>query len=302
MNRLQKKCLVTAAGTHFLVVVVFFCSAFIRPAPKVDDSQVVEIIPSNILPTGETSGVKDAPPPPKAQETPMAKPPEPQHNTPPPAPRPQPQPQPVVKQVEPTPPPEPEKVTDPDMPSLELKKESKPKPHKIDVTLNPVKVKPQKVDNHKAEEEAKAEAEARAEADRAARHARDQKIKAFSTAATSILSGESSSTSVEIRGDSTASSASYSTVVKSIYTQRWILPDKVDNDDAIVKASVTISRDGKVIDAHIVGPSGDANVDRSVRQTLERVTQLPSFPEGMTDSQKTYIINFNLKAKREMLG
>lgn len=300
MNRLQKKCLVAAAGTHFLVVVVFFCSAFIRPAPKVDNSQVIELIPSNILPTGETSGVKDAPPPPKAKETPIVKPPEPQQNIPP---TPPPQPQPAVKQVEPTPQPEPEKVTDPDMPSLEPKKEIKLKtPHVIVPTLTPTKVKPPKVDNHKAQEEAEAEAEAQAEADRAARHARDQKIKALSSAASSILNGTSKSTTVELRGDSTASSASYATVVKSIYTQRWILPDKVDNDDAIVKASVTISRDGKVIDAHIVGPSGDANVDRSVRQTLERVTQLPSFPEGMTDSEKTYYIYFNLKAKREMLG
>jgi TolA protein len=191
-------------------------------------------------------------------------------------------------------------VTDPDMPSLEPKKEIKPKtPHVIVPTLTPTKVKPPKVDNHKAEEVA--EAEAQAEADRAARHARDQKIKALSNAATSILSGTSSSTKVELKGDGAVSSANYATVVKSIYTQRWIPPETADNDNARVKVSVTIRRDGRVTDAHIVGPSGDSGVDRSVQRTLERVTDLPAFPDGMTEPEHTYLIYFDLGAKRQML-
>ncbi len=36
-------------------------------------------------------------------------------------------------------------------------------------------------------------------------------------------------------------------------------------------------------------------------RTLDRVTFIAPFPDGSTEKQKTFIINFNLKAKR-MLG
>jgi TonB family protein len=56
-----------------------------------------------------------------------------------------------------------------------------------------------------------------------------------------------------------------------------------------------------VVIANITRPSGDAAVDRSVQATLHRVTFIRPFPEGSTDKQRTYNINFNLKAKR-LLG
>jgi hypothetical protein len=39
-------------------------------------------------------------------------------------------------------------------------------------------------------------------------------------------------------------------------------------------------------------------VDKSVQRTLDRVTFIAPFPEGAKDKQRTYTINFNLKAKR----
>jgi TonB family protein len=301
MTRLQKKCLVAAAGTHFLLVVALLCSAFIRPAPKVDDSPVLDVIPPNLIDAALSSGVKDAPPPPPPA-SPVTQPTPPAQNTPPPAP--EPKPQPVVKPVEPTPEVEPERPKDPDAPSLEPKKEIKPKPptppHKIEVSLKPVKIKPP-IDNHRAEEEAEAEAEAQAEAAKAAQHARDARVKAFRNAANSIRESASSSTTVVLPGDSSVAYANYATIVKSIYTQRWIPPDTVDNDKARVEVSVTIQRDGHVTDAHIIDRSGDSNVDRSVQRTLERVTDLPHFPDGTTDNERTYVIYFDLGAKRQML-
>ena len=65
--------------------------------------------------------------------------------------------------------------------------------------------------------------------------------------------------------------------------------------------SVTIASDGTVISSHIKEYSGDASVDESVRRTLERVQFIEPFPAGSTDKQRSYIINFNLKAKR-LLG
>jgi TonB family protein len=90
-------------------------------------------------------------------------------------------------------------------------------------------------------------------------------------------------------------------VVKSIYEQAWTPPDDTASDDAIAKVSVTIGSDGAVITSHVVNPSGDARVDASVQRTLDRVNFVAPFPDGAKEKERTFIINFNLKAKR-MLG
>ena len=74
MTRLQKKCLIAAAGTHLLVVVVVLCSGFIASKPKQDDTQVLDVIPANLIDAAFNSGVKNPPTPPP---TPITKPPEP---------------------------------------------------------------------------------------------------------------------------------------------------------------------------------------------------------------------------------
>jgi TonB family protein len=77
-----------------------------------------------------------------------------------------------------------------------------------------------------------------------------------------------------------------------------MLPDTAANDEANVKVSVTIARDGQVIEAHIVERSGDFSLDASVQRTLDRVRDIAPFPDDAKDQERTYIINFNLKAKR----
>jgi TonB family protein len=92
--------------------------------------------------------------------------------------------------------------------------------------------------------------------------------------------------------------ASYDQVVQSIYWHAWIPPEDTASDAAITKATVTIASDGTVLSGHIIKPSGDASVDKSVQRTLDRVTFIAPFPEGAKEKQRTYTINFNLKAKR----
>jgi TonB family protein len=65
---------------------------------------------------------------------------------------------------------------------------------------------------------------------------------------------------------------------------------------------VTIQRDGRVTDAHIVDPSADSSVNISVQRALDRVSTLPAFPDGMHETERTYIIYFDLGTKRQMLG
>ena len=106
-------------------------------------------------------------------------------------------------------------------------------------------------------------------------------------------------TTVDMPGNSSgAAYANYRDVIVSIYYEAWTPPDNTDNDEANTRVSVTIANDGTVISARIVTPSGDANVDASIQRTLERVTFIAPFPKGAMEKERTYIINFNLKAKR----
>jgi TonB family protein len=276
MNRLQKKCLIAAAGTHLLLVVAVLCSGFITSKPKPDDSQVLDVIPANLIDAAFNSGVKGAKPPPP---TPVVKPIEP------------------VKQVEPVTPPEkiqPEDEKPVVKPEIE---KPKPKEHVIKPDLTVVKRDKPKVVNNSAAEAEKAAKEAAREA----KLVRDARIRAIQNAARSIKENTSSSMTVDMPGDSTAAYANYASIVKSRYTQAWRPPDDTASDDANVKVSVTIANDGRVISAHIIERSGDGSVDRSVQNTLDRVSEIAPFPDGSTDKERSYIINFNLKAKR-MLG
>jgi TonB family protein len=288
MNRLQKKCLIATAGFHLLLLVILLVGpGFFAAKPKPDDTQVLDVIPANLIDAAFSSGVKAAQPPPP---TPIVKPPEPQ-----PQPTPEP-PKPVVK-PEPVKQPDPEPVKPPDkLPPDDLKPvvkpSTKPPEHIIKPDLKPIvrKTPPKDTDNSAAEAEAKEQ-----------KRLRDQKAKAFLNAARSIKENSSSATTVETPGPGSVSYANYASVVKSIYTQAWTPPDDTASDDANVRVSVVIGRDGSVITSRVLTPSGDASVDRSVQRTLDRVTFIAPFPDGSKEKEKTFIINFNLKSKR-MLG
>ena len=285
MTRLQKKCLIAAAGTHLLVVVVVLCSGFITSKPKPDDTQVLDVIPANLIDAAFNSGVKNPPTPPitKPPEppTPIADPPKPVVTPPEP-----------VKPVEPVKPPE--EVKPVEKPDVEIPKPKPPKPpHVVKVNKDLVTV-----DNKQAQKEA---AEAAKKAALEEKRLLDKKLKAIQTAANSIKNNSSSATTVDMPGTSSVSYASYASYVKTVYERDWTPPDDTASDDANVKVSVTISRDGTVAASRILNPSGDKKVDASVQRTLDHIDFIRAFPADAKEKEKTFIINFNLKAKR-MLG
>ena len=287
MNRLQKKCLVAAAGTHLLIVVAVLCSGFITSKPKVDDSQVLDVIPAQLIDALANSGVKGAKPPPPA---PPVKPPEPQQ------PQPEPPKQPVKIVEPPTPP---EKIQPEDEKPVVKPEIEKPKPkeHVIKPDLTVVKRdKPKVVDNSAAEAKKAAE-----EAAKEAKRLADARAKAFQRAARSIKDNASSATTVEMRGESSVSYANYALAVKSIYDRAWTSPENITKDDAVTEATVTISRDGQVISSRITRRSGDASLDASVQRALDRVSFVAPFPDGATDSERTFTIFFNPQVRR-LLG
>jgi len=125
-----------------------------------------------------------------------------------------------------------------------------------------------------------------------------QRARALRKAVQNLKKNFSPGTTIDMPGNSSAAYASYADAVKSVYDQAWTLPDSMASDSENVKVSVTIASDGTVISARIIEPSGDSALDASVQRTLERVTFIAPFPEGTTDKQRTYTINFNPQVKR----
>jgi protein TonB len=265
MNRLQKKCILATAGIHLLLLVILLVGpAFFEPRPKPDDLQVLDVISANLIDAQFTSGVRNAQPP---APTPVATPPPPQPQPTPPAP------QPVV-----TPPTLAERLekmfkSEPPKPAPE-----KVQPHKIQPDLKPVV--------HNASKNVP---------DDAAKRARTLR-----KAIRSLKKNLSSSTTVDMPGNSSVAYASYATAVKSIYAQTWeqVPLASIANEDENVKVRVTIASDGTVISARIIESSGDAALDASVQKTLERVTFVAPFPEGTTDKERTYTLGFNPQLRK----
>jgi TonB family protein len=288
MNRLQKKCLITTAGFHLLVVTLVCCSGFFTftRKSKPDDTPLLTVIPANLIDAEFNSGVKGAQPPAPTPTAPP-QPPEPQP--------PQPKPPEPVKPVEPVKPPEPtpikpQKLSPDDLkPTKPVERPVKPEPKKPEISLKPVVRNTPKVTDTTAAEAAREKRE------------REARLRAITSAARAIKDNSSTSTTVDMPGTGSVSYANYASVVKSIYTQAWIPPDDTASDDANTRVSVTIGSDGTVISSRILNPSGDSRVDGSVQRTLDRVTFVAPFPDGAKEKQRTFIINFNLKAKR-MLG
>jgi len=274
MNRLQKKCVIATAGFHLLLLLVLlFGSAFFNPQPKPDNTQVLDVIPANLVDALVSSGVRQAAPPTPAPA--IVTPPQPAPPTPP-----QPAPKPVV-----TPPPtlteRLEKILMPEpKPVKPVPETPAPKTHQIQINTQLVSRNTPKntttPDNPQRD------------------------TRAISTAIRNLQKNLSPGMTVDMPGDSTVAYANYASVVKSIYDQAWTLPDSIANDDENVKVTVTIARDGSVISSRIIEKAGDAPVDNSVQRTLDRVTYIAPFPDDATDRQRTYTINFNPKAKRTL--
>jgi TonB family protein len=220
---------------------------------------VLDVIPANLIDAQFNSGVRGAqPPPPDLQPAPQPPAAQPVVSRPPPTPA----PEPVVKPEPVKPTPAPDKV----------------EPHKI------------QIDTHLVTRNA---SQKTSTPDNSAQQAR-----ALRKAIRSLKQNFSPSTTVDMPGTSSVAYASYRDVIGSIYYQAWTPPDETSNDNAIVKARIEIASDGTVVSAHIITPSGDAKVDDSVQRTLERVTFIAPFPEGMTEKERPFTISFNLKTKR----
>jgi len=80
------------------------------------------------------------------------------------------------------------------------------------------------------------------------------------SAAKNLRSELSSGTTVEMPGadGSGVSYANFLDALKKIYSDAWIVPDGVTDDEATATASVTIARDGRVVSWKIIRSSGNS--------------------------------------------
>jgi TonB family protein len=282
MNRIQKKCFIGSMILHgVLAITLILGPAFLSheapPAP------LLQVVPDSDHITDDPThgGDRTAQPPPPVAESQL----------------PQPTPPPVVEQPVPQKPEPPKEIVKPEPPKVAAVDpkgtDPKPAPKKtpqISTNLVPSAKSPTKVAaNNAASIKAKERADQR------------RKAAIIASAISGINNGVAPSTKVDIApgpGEGGALSANYRDLVGSIYQSTWDPPSNPATDNAIVKASVTIASDGRVISARITVASGDAEVDASVKRTLDQVTYIAPFPKGSTDKERTYPIKFDLKAKR----
>lgn len=338
MGRNQKKCLIASTGVHgFLLLLLVVGSGFLLPERKPSqDFPRLKVVPTrlidealsggggnpNIRPTeaiqkGETltptPPAPPAPAPKKEIAPPKAKPPEPEPEpeaeTPAAVQTPEPPPknvvQPKVKEL-----PSKTKPNREPKPVKDVKETSRPTPKAVAKETVPLDLKPvtrRDTDRQKEEAEAQAKAEARRRAEetrlreaeaRARGLANEKATRMLGAAITALKAGFNTGTAVETSGPGGEAYAGYDQFVKEAYDNAWLVTQDLTDENSTARVSVTIRSTGHVVDAKIINRSGNTPLDRSVERALRNVRFIAPFPEGAKDKQRTFIINFNLKAKR----
>ena len=318
MNRLQKKCMMASGGLHVLLVLILFLGpAFLPKKPEAPTVEVLEILPVDPKMTdGRTHGGSGQPAvaESKPEQQPQAA--QPQPTPPPPAPQPQPQPpqreeaKEEVKEVEPPkakPQPEPVEKDDPD--DFVIKTVKKPEKTPTKATSSSTTKKPSSsskiefssvIKSPRTSTTSRTTTRSDAVADSRAKALQDL-AKAIGGARSNIGSRTRGGTTVEFPGGDGSGGpvyVNYMQYVISAFDRAWIDPTDVDDERATVKTEIVVSRSGEIVSAKITSKSGISSLDRSVLRAINGVGKLPAFPEGARDSQRTFIINFNLKSKR----
>ena len=305
MSRLEAKCFITSAVLHGLLATVFLAgSAFMASKAPDNDLPILNVIPARLVDEAISGGGAPGPPPLQvvapgpAPVVPVAPPPAPRPVVPAPPAAP-----PVAPPVRP-PSAAPPRVTEPDEvpenPSL-TEKSTAPR-HQIVINKKPVVLGSEPATaaaNARAQRIAQAQEEARAYA--LAEGARRQQVNGIVKTLSTGLSGSVSIESIGGAGEGGTGGeayANYAQAIKSLYDKQWRDPADVIDDALTVRTQIVIARDGTIVLARIVKLSGNVALDRSVKSALEGVQRAPPFPEGATDRERTYFINFNLKSRR----
>lgn len=317
MNAVQKKCLLASAGMHGLLLCAVVFGAAFRSADKLEKIRPAEFIAAADIERALRSrpGLTPTPPPPPATVPKTAVepvPPAPRIQvTVPPAPAPKPVQPPVV---EPTPKPAPTvaEVRKPAPIKVEIKEVLRPVKGPDSIPVNLTTVKPAAPKSTvkvaledikvRGDEKAREAASNKAKVGDLARAQRQEAVGRVSDALANLQKSLVHAVPTD-SGDSGNEEAAvdYGLLVVALYQNAWVVPQGVADSGIVAQASVTIGRDGRVIEARLVKSSGRAVLDKSIEGALRGVKFVAPFPAGDKERERTFIIDFNLKAKR-LLG
>ncbi len=127
----------------------------------------------------------------------------------------------------------------------------------------------------------------------------NSRVVMFDQALKALGQGVSPSTTIttDFGGGGSGEASEYAQFVKDAYTRGWNPSGSgVTSQEAVTKVTVTVGCDGRVLSARITQPSNDPQADRTVQKTLERITVIKPFEPSAKERQRTYTINFNLRA------
>ena len=299
MSRLQKKCFIGATSMHVLLFVVLIVGpGFFSKDDTMDESDVLTFFPPMATDENRQGGgapprVNPTPAPAVQEQAPAPTPPPPRVQETVRQPDP-PKPREVVQET----PRETEKPTTRDnRESLDPKPDNKSKPHQVQVNKKVVAIPKNRRTTTANSSNTDTTAQEQKDRERFAAQ--------IAKSGSRVKDSLSSTTQVDMPegvGGGGVSYANFAQIVRKVYTDAWRIPDDVTDDEAVVKVSVTIARNGSVISSRIIAESGSKLVDRSIQNALDRVSTIGvAFPAGAKESQRTFTISFSLKAKK-LLG
>jgi colicin import membrane protein len=131
----------------------------------------------------------------------------------------------------------------------------------------------------------------------------NERLKTIESAMSTIRSSASAPiTMQELRGPGGGGVpyAGFRDALISAYMRAWLVPGEAANENAKVVVTITLRRNGDVISSRIQTRSGISALDASVQRALDKVTFVAPFPDTMKETQKTFWLEFDPKAKRMM--
>lgn len=85
--------------------------------------------------------------------------------------------------------------------------------------------------------------------------------------------------------------------VMKAYYSAWEVPRNIRQPGANVRAAVTIAKNGRVLSSHIVQPSGNEVLDKSVQKALDSVRHAPPFKSATINHLDQLTINIIFTAR-----
>ncbi len=295
-NGLQIKGLIISTLLHLLVIGVLVVGPAFAPKPTrlPETIEIIDFFPlrttdANIKGGGSPEGAVVPPPVSKPEQTFKELP----------LPKPEPQP----KQVEPQPQrltPKPEQQT---LPSINENEPDTKRPKKtpmINTNLITKKIVPLTATTNNQRKTSATETVSDGIDPAIAQALKNLRTTLGRTPSVTSLSQGKDTTSFYGPGGGGIPYANFKSAVYSIYYNAWHPPSGITIENAVTDTEVVVARDGTVISARIIKPSGDAAMDASVKQALDRVRNLPPLPLESSETQRVLRIKFDLKAKREI--